>query len=292
MSVRLPWSTARALCACAASLALFTSDAESQDNISWQEGPVVGRLGSIAEIRIPHGYSFAGAAGARTFLELTENPPSGEELGVLIPHLQENEDFWFIIFDFTESGYVRDDERDELDADAILRTIRRGNEEGNRIRRERGWSEVNLIGWSEQPFYDAATNNLTWATLGESDGQQGVNYSTRLLGRHGTMNVDLVLAPGQLQTVVPEFEQLLQGFSFLEGNRYADWREGDKVAAYGLTALVAGGAGAIAMKSGVLQKLGKFIVLAVLAVLATLKKAVGSIFGRKKDDDGVQTQSA
>lgn len=292
MSVRLPWSTARALCACAASLALFTSDAESQDNISWQEGPVVGRLGSIAEIRIPHGYSFAGAAGARTFLELTENPPSGEELGVLIPHLQENEDFWFIIFDFTESGYVRDDERDELDADAILRTIRRGNEEGNRIRRERGWSEVNLIGWSEQPFYDPATNNLTWATLGESDGQRGVNYSTRLLGRRGTMNVDLVLAPGQLQTVVPEFEQLLQGFSFLEGNRYADWREGDKVAAYGLTALVAGGAGAIAMKSGVLQKLGKFIVLAVLAVLATLKKAVGSIFGRKKDDDGVQTQSA
>ena len=59
------------------------------------------------------------------------------------------------------------------------------------------------------------------------------------------------------QSAVPDFDKLLAGFEFATGNRYAEWVKGDKVAAYGLTALVAGGVGAAAVKSGALGKLWK-----------------------------------
>ena len=59
----------------------------------------------------------------------------------------------------------------------------------------------------------------------------------------------------------------------------AEWVSGDKVAAYGLAALVAGGAGAAAVKVGlfaslakVIAKGGKAIVLLLIGLGAGLKK--------------------
>ena len=46
---------------------------------------------------------------------------------------------------------------------------------------------------------------------------------------------------------------------FKAGSRYAEFGQGDKIAAYGLTALVAGGAGAALAKSGLLSKMWKAI---------------------------------
>ncbi len=78
-------------------------------------------------------------------------------------------------------------------------------------------------------------------------------------------------------------EQLLGGYQFVEGKRYAEFREGDKLAGYGLTALIAGGAGAAAVKLGlfkVLAKAWKLVVVGFLAVLAFLKRLVSGLFGR------------
>ena len=264
----------------------------AQDDISWVDGPAVGKLGRIAQIQVPEGYRFSGTRGAVRFLELTENIPSGRELGVLIPNVEDDSQFWFVIFEFDESGYVRDEDKNELDADKILATIKDGNDEANKVRRERGWTTLNIVGWDKPPFYDETTNNLTWAIRGAVDeggeNSESVNYSTRILGRRGTMNVDLVLDPSIFESAVPEFESLLTGFEYLPGNRYAEWVKGDPVAAYGLTALVAGGAGAIALKSGLLQKFGKLIIVGVLAVVSAIGKFFKKLFG--KDDEQPATQ--
>src|SRR5216683_992934 len=120
----------------------FSAPAQEQDpapkvKIDWQDGPTIGKLGDLAEIKVPEGYRFAGADGTRKFLELTQNPPSGAELGVLIPARKENEEsgeFWFVIFEFHEIGYVKDDDRDKLDADALLKELQTNTEEGNKER--------------------------------------------------------------------------------------------------------------------------------------------------------------
>jgi uncharacterized membrane-anchored protein len=251
----------------------------SPSDIRWQSGPAAGSLGDIAQISIPEGFRFTGQAGTKTFLELTQNPTNGDELGILLPESAED-GRWFVVFEFNPIGYVKDDEKDKLDADDMISNIRRGTEAANEERKRRGWSTMSIVGWHTQPFYDTRTNNLTWAITGAGDDGHVVNYSVRLLGRRGVMNVDLVLAPEEVESVVPSFEKVLGGFTFKPGSRYAEFTQGDKVAAYGLTALVAGGAGAALAKSGLLGKLWKAIVLGVLALVGAIKK----LFGRGGDE--------
>jgi uncharacterized membrane-anchored protein len=249
--------------------------------IDWIDGPVTARLGDMAEIKVPTGYRFTGKEGTRKFLELTGNPPSGDELGTVIPVSNSDDgkdsEFWFVIFEFHDVGYVKDDDRDKLDADALLKTIRDATEESNKERLKRGWLAYHVRGWTKPPFYDVSTKNLTWAMQGYSTNQgkeeTSVNYSVRLLGRRGTMNVDLVLDPGLVDSAVPKFNTLLSGFSYLPGGSYSEFRAGDKVAEYGLATLVAGGATAIAAKTGLLAKLWKVIVAGIAALAAFLKRA-------------------
>jgi uncharacterized membrane-anchored protein len=260
------------------SLAQETSP-EAKPAIEWQEGPGTGDLGGIAEISLPEGYRFTGSEGAKRFMELTQNPPSGRELGVLIPSVKDTKDFWFVIFEFKDIGYVKDDEKDKLDSAALLSSIREGNEQANKVRKQRGWQTLDIVGWEREPFYDPKSHNLTWAIRGRTPGQQDdvVNYSTRVLGRRGTMNVDLVLEPQLVASVIPQFDNLIGGFTYKQGNRYAEFAKGDKVAAYGLTALVAGGVGAAAVKSGLLGKLWKLIVFGVLALVALIKRIFAAL---------------
>jgi len=170
---------------------------------------------------------------------------------------------------------VKDEDRDELDADDLLGSLRESNEAGNEMRRKRGWSTMDLVGWQTPPHYDAATQNLEWGLLFHSAGGQVVNYDVRLLGRHGVMQVSLVASPEAMAAALPEFRQMLAGHVFNEGERYAEYRAGDKVAEYGLAALVTGGALAVAAKTGFLQKFWKLLVAGVVAAIAGLKKLFG-----------------
>ena len=265
-----------------------TSAAHAQDNergsgIDWQVGPGTGQIGNVAQIRLPEGYRFSGKAGVRRFLELTQNPTSGSELAVLAP-APDSGGRWFVIFDFDSVGYIKDDEKDKLDAAGILSSIKSGNDRGNEERRKRGWATLDILGWHTPPRYEQVSNNLTWAIRASSEGDEVVNYSTRLLGRRGVMQVDLVLDPDEVITAVPELGQLLGSFEFTSGNRYAEFTKGDKIAAYGLTALVAGGAGAALAKSGLLGKLWKFLVFGAIAALAAIRKVVASLFGKKEPE--------
>jgi len=184
-----------------------------------------------------------------------------------------------VVFDFSSQGYIKDDDR-KLDADAILDTIKEGTKASNKQRRKRGWSELQVLGWHEPPHYDAETNNLTWSIRGSSDDGENINHSTRLLGRRGVMNVDLVMGPEQAEAALPEFNEMLTQFEFKSGSKYSDFTRGDKVAEYGLAGLVVGGAGVALVKTGLLQKFGKLIVVAFVAIAGAIKKLFAKLTGR------------
>ncbi|GAC1664719.1 MAG: hypothetical protein NVS9B4_20270 [Candidatus Acidiferrum sp.] len=248
--------------------------------IDWIEGPVTAKLGEIAQIKIPAGFRFTGKQGTRKFLELTQNPPNGNELGTIIPLALSDggkDEFYFVIFEFNEVGYIKDDDRDKLDADALLKSIQENTEESNKERAKHGWAAYHVGSWYKPPFYDTSTRNLTWAIQGfsaiQGKPENSVNYSIRFLGRRGTMNIDLVLDPPLVGSVLPKFNALLSGFSFLPGSSYTEFRAGDKIAEYGLATLVAGGATAIAAKTGLLAKLWKLIIALFAGLLAFLKRA-------------------
>jgi uncharacterized membrane-anchored protein len=241
--------------------------------IPWQEGGT-GKLGGLAEVKVPAGCQFTGKAGTKTFLELTENPSGETEEGTIFcsDSSAAGERTFFMIFTFDDMGFVKDDERDKLDADAMLESMQEGTKAGNAAREERGWATLTLVGWDQPPFYDTRTNNLTWATRirASDDDADGLNHSVRLLGRGGVMSVDLVMSPDEKSLALPVLDEIVAGFSYVPGQRYAEWRTGDKVAAVGLTGLVVGGAGAVAAKTGLLAKLGKTLIAAGKAAILVL----------------------
>jgi uncharacterized membrane-anchored protein len=259
------------------------SQKEEQPKIPWQVGPTTGQLGDIAQINIPKGFRFTGKAGTQQLLVLTHNVPSGSELGAVVG--DDATSTWFMIFEFQDTGYVKDDEKDKLDAGALLKSLQEGTEQGNEERKRRGWRALHVTGWDRTPYYDPATHNLTWATHVRGDDPKdsgSVNHSIRLLGRRGTINVDLVADPEEYAASLPAFNTLISGFAYNQGNRYSDFTAGDKVAEYGLAALIAGGAGAVALKTGLLAKLWKFIVVGVVAIAGFIKRMFRSIFGKEE----------
>jgi len=116
-----------------------------------------------------------------------------------------------------------------------------------------------------------------------------LNYNVRILGRKGVLQLNAIGSMNQLDEVKQSMPEILKSVNYQEGSRYVDFDPKiDKVAGYGLAALVAGG---VAAKAGLFKGLligilafKKAIILGALALVAYLKKIVGwfrGLFGKK-----------
>jgi len=251
--------------------------------IEWTTGPAKVGIDNHAEIQVPDGFKYTGASGTRKLLELMHNPTDGSELGILTDDKLE----MFLLFEFEDIGYVKDADKEKLDADKLLTSLREGQEQGNKARVERGWAPLEITGWHTPPFYNPQTNNLEWCIQGQSRGHTFVNYNTRILGRRGVMSATLLGDPEQLGESLPAAKKLLATFNFVDGKKYSQFLPGDKVAKYGLTALVVGGAVGIAAKTGFLAKIAlslgklwKALILGLIGIGAAIKKL---LFGHKSE---------
>lgn len=249
-----------------------------------------GNIGGMAEIAIPQGYRFTDGKGASKMLEFYGNPPSNSYLGMLAT---ENFQEHSIIFEFDDIGYVKDDEKNDLDADELLSTMKEGQEAANEQRKKMGLDELEIMGWAVPPRFNDQTKNLEWAIIlkSKSDGGTNINHNTRLLGRKGVMEVTLMCSPEELQGLLPGYQKILEGFSYTQGETYAEYKSGDKIAEYGLTALVAGGGAYALAKSGLLGKLGlifakmgKAAILLVVGVFVAIKKLFSKLFGFRQSE--------
>jgi uncharacterized membrane-anchored protein len=245
-------------------------------------GPAKGQLDTVGQIDVPEGYVFLDAKSTRAMRKAQQQPLSGNEVGWLEP----TNETWAVLFEFDPIGYVKDEEKDKLNADKILDSIKRGTAEANKERQRAGLPAIEVVGWEIPPKYDPETHNLEWAIRGAIRGRPLLNYNTRLLGRKGVMEVVLIIEPDQLTESLPTFRKLLAGYSFQNGQTYAEYRSGDKVAKVGLAALIAGGAAVGAAKLGLFawlavffKKAGKAIIVGIIAVAAFFRKLLGRLFG-------------
>ncbi len=265
------------MCAVALLTAAQAQDSgpESGPKLNVIKGPAKAQLGSYAELAVPTGYVFLGGNEYRKLLKAEGEPVSGNEAGWLKPTNQG----WSVVFHFSDIGYVKDDDKDKLDADKLLESIRQATAEANKVRAKAGHPPIQVIGWDVRPKYEETTHNLEWAVRGECEGQPILNYNTRLLGRKGVMGAVLIVEPDKLNEALSSVREVLAGYSYVPGQKYAEFRQGDKIAQYGLGALVVGGAAVGAAKLGlfawlaVLLKKGfKLIVIGLVAVAAFVKK--------------------
>jgi uncharacterized membrane-anchored protein len=250
------------------------------DKLQWVKGPTTVTVTDNAKLQIPAGYVYLDTANTDKYLELNQNLAGGTEVLVAPEDLS-----WSAYLSFDDDGYVKDD--DKIDAAALLKSLQEGAEEGNKERQKRGWPALHVVDWAVPPAYNAANQRLEWATLLESEGGRSANFSTKLLGRRGHTTVILASRPEDLGAARPALEAVLGGFAFNQGERYADWVPGDKVAEYGLAALVLGGAAAIATKKGLWAVIGGFLIAKaklLIGGVVALGAGFRKFFGKKKTD--------
>lgn len=229
--------------------AAATRAMEQQDErnrqIGVKDGPGTGEM-EVATITVPAGYVFADGAGAKKWAELVGNPISGKEIGLIGPKDRK----FLVLFQFDDVGRVQDDDEAQLDddADALLAAIQTSA--------AAAVPPMRVVGWEKPPRYDAKAKKLEWGVIADGSGdgasKRVSNFHTRLLGRRGVVSATLIFeGETKLADVTPAFLSLLEGFSWKAGEAYGDHRPGDRIATYGLRALVAGsGAGFSAMPAG------------------------------------------
>lgn len=233
---------------------------EPPQALPWQVGPTEAKLGDQARLTVPQGYRFLGAQETQLLLKQMGNFPSGSELGLITSATDGQQ--WFMVVRYIDAGYVKDDEAANWDADALMASIKEGTEEDNKTRQAQGFPPLIIRGWEEKPHYDKQANKVVWAISAQERESVGVNYNTLALGRQGYLSMNMVGSLEALPTLKPHVGLLLSNVDFIEGKRYSDFDSTtDKVAAVGLSALIAGAA----IKSGLLAKLWAFIIPLVLA---------------------------
>lgn len=242
--------------------------------LHWVKGPSSVPAPGNSTLAIPEGFVFLAPADTTQFMELNQNISNGRTVMVGPQNLA-----WTAYLDFEDTGYVKDDEK--IDPAALLKQIKENTEESNKARLERGWRAMHIVDWASPPEYNRQTKRLEWATIYQSDTQRGVNFFTKVLGRRGTTSIVMVADPADLTAAESALNTVLNGYAFNSGDSYAEWKQGDKVAEYGLAALVLGGAAAVATKKGFWAILAGFItagwkllVAAVVAAGAALRRLI------------------
>ena len=227
-----------------------------------------------ATLRLPEGYVYVPRPAADQIMDAWGNSHDERVLGLIFPAGDAN---WFVAAEYEASGYIKDDDAKDWNVEELLAGIKEGTKAQNERRREMGIGELEIIGWAEKPAYDATTHRLVWSLAARDKGSapgdaQTINYNTYMLGREGYITMNLVTGSDAIATDKAVAHALLGALSFNPGKTYADFNEEtDKVAAYGLAALVAGVAA---------KKLGLFAVIAAfLAKFAKVFLVAGAAGG-------------
>lgn len=243
--------------------------------LGWYKAGQKGDINGKATFLATGNHSFLNPTDTDTFLKLNGNPPSGGRSNT-VAGTQSN---WFAILTFSPEGYVKDDEK--IDADALLKTLKEDNKRSGEARSKHGYPVLTMLGWAIPPRYDAQNQRLEWGTLLRDESTKSVfaNVHTKVLGRSGFTDVVLVTQSAEsAESDLADFKRGMANFSYVSGEKYSDWKQGDKIAAYGLGALVLGGAAAVATSKGGL----KALILAIVAGLGVFWAVIKRFFGGKK----------
>ena len=280
----------KVLLGCLLSCLLLGSAPARADDKPDATGPAKVKLAqNLGTLDLPKGYVFLDEAKAKEFMVNAGSSGEGT-IGIVAPT---ETDKFLIALKYEDTGYVEDKDADKIDAKAILESYQEGTEANNDNRKERGLAPIHVTGWEQEPKYDAKHHVVTWSLQGNDDKDgKFVNYNTRVLTRKGVLSVNLMCSNEDLAASKPKAEQMVTKVAFADGERYEDYKQGDKISTGGLVALIAGGA-LLAKKTGIIAflyvmlkpMLVFFKVLgakAIALVAAALYGLKNMIFGKKK----------
>ena len=255
--------------------------------LNYQTGNIV-LPNKVATLHLGGNYRYIDPADAEKVLVAWGNPPGHDTQGAIVPNEVDpfTAEGWAVFLTYEEDGHIDDSDAAEIDYADLLKDMQEGTEDANPELKKAGYPEIHLVGWAEPPHYDASAKKLYWAKhLRGSSGQNSLNYDVRVLGREGVLSMNAVAGMDQLEGVRKDMRPLIEVAEFNEGYRYAEFNKStDKMAEYGLGALIAGG---VAAKLGLFGKLFAVLLAAkkvILVGLIALGGLIAKLFGKKKEE--------
>ena len=256
-------------------------------------GPASVALRDQGVLKLPEHFGFIERKEAAAVMQAMGNHTGDDFIGLIVPlgkQAQDSDGNWFVTLRYDPAGYIKDDDARHWDAAGLLQSLKEGTEAGNADREREGIPPITLTRWVEVPAYDADSHRLVWSAevrlKNGSDPDPGVNYNTYVLGREGYISLDFVTDVASIEQQKPVARQLLAATEFNQGKRYSDFNSStDKVAAYGLAALVAGVVvkklGLLALLAAGAIKFWKLIAIAVAVFGASVSRWFKARFGSK-----------
>lgn len=250
------------------------------DTIQWHDGGVFHLERSKATINVPNRFTVVLDADVRKFYEVVNGTSAPKNLEAMIVDGKTKS---LVFYAPVHEGYVRLDDWSDVDPDRMISEIRENTETANVQRRANGISPLHVVGWVEKPSLDRKANVVRWAIEATADEGAVVNASALILGRHGYEKLVWVGPKSEDPSVLLDVAR--SALIFDVGAEYKDYQAGDRVAEYGIAALVATAVGAkTAAKFGLLALLAAFakkgwvlIVVFFGAVVSFFKR----LFGRR-----------
>jgi uncharacterized membrane-anchored protein len=244
----------------------------------------------LATLHLDSEYRYLDPKETAKLLVAWGNPPDAvtDTQGAVVPAAMDpfTRNGWAVVLSYVDDGHVDDSDARKIDYQALMEDMKKSTREANEERAKAGYASVNLVGWATQPSYDSTTHKMYWAKdLAFGDGEHTLNYDVRVLGREGVLSMNAVASMGQLASIRDNMQSLIKQADFNPGQRYEDYnKSSDRLAAYGIGALVAGGAAA---KMGLFAKLFAVIIAFKKVAIAGVVAAGGFLAklfkGRSKD---------
>jgi uncharacterized membrane-anchored protein len=238
-----------------------------------------------AKLNVPEEFYYLNPADAeKVLVEVWGNPPGQNTLGMLFPSEMTPFDgsSWAVTIEYEEDGYVSDKDADDIDYTQLLTQMKNDTRSASEERVKQGYDSIQLVGWAATPYYDSAAKKLHWAKEIKFGSQavNTLNYNIRVLGRKGVLVLNFIADIDQKPTIDANLDTVLALAEFEQGYKYNEFNPGiDKVATYGLGALVAG---KIIAKTGffvvALMALKKFGIVIILGFGVLIKR----LFSRAK----------
>ena len=250
-------------------------------SLHYQQGKIPLKSG-LATITLPDNFRYLSPDDTDIVLhKMWGNPQGPKTLGMIVPSEQSILDprAWAVVVTYSDDGYIKDSDAGKIDYTKLLKEMQEGTREASKEREKAGYPSIELVGWAKPPHYDQETHKMYWAKEIKFGGTRNntLNYNIRVLGRGGVLVLNAVAPMSSLPDIEEQVPALVTMTEFDSGKRYADFNGStDKVAAYGLAALVAGG---IAAKAGLfkvlwlgLLALKKFVIIGFIALAGFIKK--------------------
>lgn len=254
-----------------------------------------GRCGAVhlaeahCTLNVPDGFVFLDPESALHLLvDYWDNSRTqlSSILGALVPAdagIYYNVETAYVI-DYSDAGYVSDDDAGSIDFDELLKSMQKDIEEENK--KNPSDTQWELLDWPWPPSYDSDRKVLSWARHYRIDGgdHENLNYDVRVLGKDGFVIITAVANPEEKEQLLADNRAIINSVSYDEGYKYSDFDpDTDNVAAWTIGGLVAG---KVLAKAGIwafLAKFAKVIIVGLIAALAAMRKRIAGWLGLGKE---------